>query len=210
MPPHASSPSGPTLSPRARGERTRAWRRGCPPRGAGVGGVRRAAAAVSRRAQIAMDAGEVAAFLAQERTVICVTIGPRGWPHPMPLWYVLRSAEDGLPQVWAWTYAASQKVRNIERDPRASLLIEAGETYERLRGVMLECEAIVHRDLPTVSALGAEILARHAPDGEGRPAVQLDPQATAVIEAQARKRVALQFVERRRASFDHRKLAGVY
>lgn len=157
-----------------------------------------------------MDAGEVAAFLAQERTVTCTTIGPRGWPHPMPLWYVLRAAQDGGQQVWAWTYAASQKVRNLERDPRASLLVEAGDTYDRLRGVMLECDVVVHRDLATVSTLGAEILARHAPDGAAQPVAQLDPRAAAAIEAQARKRVALQFVECRRASWDHHKLGGSY
>ena len=53
-------------------------------------------------------------FLEQQRTLTCATIGPRGWPHLMPLWYVLRVPGDGGPgpRLWAWTYAASQKVRN--------------------------------------------------------------------------------------------------
>ena len=108
---------------------------------------------MSRREQIRMSAAEVDSFLAGERTVTCATIGPRGWPHLMPLWYVLREPSDGGPgpRIWAWTYAASQKVRNLERDPRATLQIEAGEAYEELRGVMLECEVIVHRDLQTVA-----------------------------------------------------------
>ncbi len=90
--------------------------------------------------------------------------GPRGWPHLMPLWYVLRDAPPGEPgpRLWAWTYAASQKVRNLERDPRATLQVEAGEQYQELRGVMLECEVVVHRDLEIVSALGQEIFARYA------------------------------------------------
>ncbi|HYM55878.1 MAG TPA: pyridoxamine 5'-phosphate oxidase family protein, partial [Solirubrobacteraceae bacterium] len=89
-----------------------------------------------------MSEAEVASFLAEERTVTCATAGPRGWPHLMPLWYVLREVPPGDgdapgPRVWAWTYAASQKVRNLERDPRATLQVEAGELYQELRGVML-------------------------------------------------------------------------
>ena len=80
-----------------------------------------------------MSAAEVASFLAEERTVTCATVGPRGWPHLMPLWYVLRepSAGEPGPRLWAWTYAASQKVRNLERDPRATLQVEAGEAVRR-------------------------------------------------------------------------------
>ena len=117
-----------------------------------------------------MSDAEAAAFLVQERTVTCATVGPRGWPHLMPLWYVLRAGEDG-PRIWAWTYAASQKVRNLERDPRATLQIEAAEAYHELRGVMLECEVIIHRDLETVAPLGAEILLRNSvPRGTDPPA----------------------------------------
>jgi nitroimidazol reductase NimA-like FMN-containing flavoprotein (pyridoxamine 5'-phosphate oxidase superfamily) len=167
---------------------------------------------VSRREQIKMSAAEVAAFLAEERTVTCATMGPRGWPHLMPLWYVLRghSAEEPGPRVWAWTYASSQKVRNVERDPRATLQVEAGEQYAELRGVMFECEVVVHRNIETVARLGAEILLRNAtPRGE-EPPTELPPEGRAMIDAQAAKRVGLEFVERRRASWDHRKLGGVY
>lgn len=168
---------------------------------------------MSRRDQIKMSAQEVSAFLLQERTVTCATIGPRGWPHLMPLWYVLRESEQGGSEIWAWTYGASQKVRNLERDPRASLQVEAGETYAELRGVMLECEVRIHRDIEIVSALGAEILLRNAfPPGSATEAMptELDPQARALVLAQAGKRVGLQCLELRRASWDHRKLAGVY
>src|ERR1700722_10168245 len=84
---------------------------------------------MNRREQIKMSAAEVAAFLAEERTVTCATIGKDGWAHLMPLWYVLRghSAGEPGPRIWSWTYAASQKVRNIERDSRATLQVEAGE-----------------------------------------------------------------------------------
>ncbi|HEY2768847.1 MAG TPA: pyridoxamine 5'-phosphate oxidase family protein [Solirubrobacteraceae bacterium] len=168
-----------------------------------------------------MSAVEARAFLDEERTVTCATIGPRGWPHLMPLWYVLRrtapagelgsmvTPTDHDVQLWAWTYGASQKVRNVERDARATLQIEAGELYHELRGVMLECEVAVHRDLETVSALGREILTRNAAP-RGEPPVELPADAVTAIAKQAAKRVALQFVELRRSSWDHRKLGGVY
>jgi nitroimidazol reductase NimA-like FMN-containing flavoprotein (pyridoxamine 5'-phosphate oxidase superfamily) len=167
---------------------------------------------VSRREQIKMSAEEAVAFLGEERTLTCATIGPRGWPHLMPLWYVLRDPPAGEPgpRLWSWTYGVSQKVRNLERDPRASVQIEAGESYEQLRGVMLESEVVVHRELETVAALGREVFARYAtPRGEP-PAANLPAEVAAMVEAQAHKRVALEFVEVRRASWDHRKLGGVY
>jgi hypothetical protein len=167
---------------------------------------------MSRRAQIRMSDEEVAAFLAQERTVTCATLGARGWPHLMPLYYVLREAPAGepAPRVWAWTYAASQKVRNLERDARATLQVEAGESYEQLRGVMLECDVVIHRDTPSVAALGREIFRRYAsPRGEP-PAAVLPSQVAEMVDMQAAKRVGLEFIERRRASWDHRKLGGVY
>jgi general stress protein 26 len=153
----------------------------------------------SRREAIQLSQDEVVAFLLEERTLICATNGPDGWPHLMPLWYVVRDGE-----LWAWTFAKSQKVRNLERDPRVTVQVEAGETYDQLRGVMLAGETVVHRDLPTVTALGIDLAARY---GDGA-AVSDDMRAA--FEVQAAKRVALQFVEHRRATWDHRKLAGAY
>jgi general stress protein 26 len=153
---------------------------------------------VSRRGQIGMTADEAAEFLAASRVVTCATIGRDGWPHLMPLWYVIRSGE-----LWSWTYAKSQKARNLERDRRCTLQVEAGTEYSELRGVMLACEAVIHRDLDTVSALGADIAARYG-------GADLTPELEAAMRKQAAKRVGLQFVERRRASWDHRKLGGTY
>jgi nitroimidazol reductase NimA-like FMN-containing flavoprotein (pyridoxamine 5'-phosphate oxidase superfamily) len=167
---------------------------------------------MSRRDQIKMSDAEVAAFLLEERTVTCATAGPRGWPHLMPLWYVLRevpAAEPG-PRIWAWTYAASQKVRNMQRNPRATLQVEAAELYQELRGVTFECDVVVHDRLDTVKALGHEIFARYAAPRGGPPATELPPQVGEMVDKQALKRVALEFVERRRMTWDHRKLGGVY
>jgi PPOX class probable F420-dependent enzyme len=153
---------------------------------------------VSRRDRIAMTAAEADAFLEASRTVTCATIARDGRPHLMPLWYVIRAGE-----LWAWTYAKSQKVRNLERDPRCTLQVEAGTEYAELRGVMLDCEAVIHRELDTVAPLGAEITTRY---GGG----DLTPELSAAMRAQAAKRVGLQFVTLRRVSWDHRKLGGTY
>ena len=159
-----------------------------------------------------MSPQEVSAFLGEERTLTCATLGPRGWPHLMPLWYVLRRPPGGDPpwRLWAWTYGSSQKVRNLERDPRATLQVETGETYEQLRGVMFECEVLIHRDLAHVASVGGEILLRNSVARGVEPPSELPDPAREAISAQAAKRVALEFAERRIASWDHHKLAGVY
>jgi hypothetical protein len=152
---------------------------------------------VSRRGQIQMTDDEVVAFLGEQRVVTCATHGPRGWPHLMPLWYLVRGSDP--PEIWAWTYAKSQKVVNLERDARATLQVESGEEYHLLRGVMLECDTVIHRETPAVQAFGEELFLRYGGN-----------RAEEMVAAQAPKRVALQFVERRRATWDHRKLGGVY
>jgi PPOX class probable F420-dependent enzyme len=148
-----------------------------------------------------MSEAEVGAFLDEERTVVCATIGGDGYPHLMPLWYVVRDGE-----LWSWTFAKSQKVRNLERDPRATLQVEAGTDYAQLRGVMLKCDVTIHRDTDKVVELALELYARYRPGGPGG----VDDSVREMILAQAPKRVALQFTERSRATWDHRKLAGVY
>jgi len=159
-----------------------------------------------------MSVAEAAVFLAQERTATCATFGPRGWPHLMPLWYVLRDvpAGEAAPRLWAWTYGGSQKVRNMERDPRVTVQVEAGELYQELRGVMLECEVVIHPGLSAVKALGHEIFARYASPRGQPPARELPEAVGEMVDRQAPKRVALEFVERRRTTWDHRKLDGVY
>ncbi len=143
-----------------------------------------------------MSDAEALAFLAQERVVACATNGHDGWPHVVPLWYVVRDGE-----LWAWTYAASQKARNLERDPRATLQVEAGDAYEELRGIMLRCEAELVREGDAVAALGLDVLARYG----GGP---LTGAARDAVVRQARKRVGVRFRERSRATWDHRKLAA--
>jgi PPOX class probable F420-dependent enzyme len=146
-----------------------------------------------------MDDAELAAFLDEERTVVCATNGRDGWPHLMPLWYVVRER-----RLWAWTYASSQKARNLERDARATLQVEAGETYDQLRGVMFKCDVTIHRDADAVTALGIELFTRYGGGGE------LPDEVRGMVAKQAPKRIAMEFHERERATWDHRKLGGVY
>jgi PPOX class probable F420-dependent enzyme len=153
---------------------------------------------VSRRGQITLSDEEVAAFLDEQRVVTCATLGKDGWPHLMPLWFTVR---DGT--IWAWTYAKSQKVVNLRRDPRCTLQVEAGDAYDQLRGVMLKAEARIHDDIDIVAPFGVELAERY---GGGA----LPDDAKAALRRQAAKRVALEFVERDRATWDHRKLGGGY
>jgi PPOX class probable F420-dependent enzyme len=132
--------------------------------------------------------------------VIVSSIGPRGWPHSMPMWYVLRDGE-----IWAWTYAKSQKVKNLERDPRATLLVETGHEYTELRGIQIEAEAELIRDTDEVFEFAKELTVRYA---EGIESVEGD--AAEALKAQAPKRVAIHFKPVRIATWDHGKLGGTY
>ena len=163
-----------------------------------------------RRDAIRMSHDEIVAFLDEQRTLTLATIGKDGFPHLMPLWYVIRRPEDerqrdpaGRNPIYAWTFAKSQKVRNLERDPRCTLQVEAGTEYGELRGVMFKAEAIIHRDVEDVWAVGARIAQRY---GGG----QITPEVESALRAQAAKRVALGFRVTDTASWDHRKLGGTY
>jgi PPOX class probable F420-dependent enzyme len=154
---------------------------------------------MSRRAEIQLSPDEQRELIESERVVVVSTIGPRGWPHSMPLWYVPRAGD-----IWIYTYAKSQKVRNLERDPRATLLMETGHEYAELRGVEIEAEAEIHRDHETVFELAKELTARYA------GGAQVDEDQAEALRAQARKRAAIRFEARRTATWDHRKLGGRY
>jgi PPOX class probable F420-dependent enzyme len=153
----------------------------------------------SRRDQIKLSASEQRELLEQERIVVVSSFGPRGWPHSMPLWYVVRDGE-----IWIYTYAKSQKTRNLERDPRATLLLETGHEYSELRGMEIEAEAEIHRDFDDVYEVGRELTLRY---GDG---AEIGADAAEALRAQARKRVAIRFGAKRVATWDHRKLGGAY
>ncbi|MBP2473073.1 PPOX class probable F420-dependent enzyme [Crossiella equi] len=154
---------------------------------------------MSRRDQITMSPQEVDDFLADQRTLVVASLGPTGHPHVVPMWFTVLDGE-----IVFWTYASSQKVVNLRRDPRLSCLVEAGDSYEQLRGVSMEGTAEIVADPDGVLRVGAAIAARYG----GAP---LDEAAVEGIRRHAAKRVAVVFHRARISSWDHRKLgAGVY
>jgi PPOX class probable F420-dependent enzyme len=157
----------------------------------------------SRRDQIRMSDDELRDFLAEHKIVSVATVGPSGRPHLVPLWYVPQPDGDLI----GWTFAKSQKAKNLERDPRATLQVEDGVEYQELRGVMLECDVAVEREPEKVAGYGMEIFERYAPRGEGD---ELPPQVREMVEKQAPKRIGMRFHPTRTVSWDHRKLGGAY
>jgi PPOX class probable F420-dependent enzyme len=150
----------------------------------------------SRRDQIKMTQEELYAFLDDEMVMTCATIGPNGRPHLMPLWFV-RSG----PVLRGWTFAKSQKAKNLERDPRATLQIEAGVEYQELRGAMLECDVRIERETELVAEYGVDLVDRYAGG---------DENMKEFFRGQAPKRIGMTFDPTRIVSWDHRKLGGTY
>jgi PPOX class probable F420-dependent enzyme len=148
---------------------------------------------MDHRRQIRMSDAELAAFLEERRTVTCATIGPGGRPHLAALWYLPVGG-----RLDCWTYAASQKARNLERDPRATLLTETGMAYQELRGVSMECDAELVRDPDQVLGIGVALAVRYG--------ATPGPELRAGLAPQAAKRVGIRFHPTRVSSWDHRKL----
>ena len=155
----------------------------------------------SRRDLIRMTDDELRAFLTEQKIVSVATLGPKGRPHLVPLWYVA----DGT-ELRGWTYAKSQKAKNLERDPHATLQIEDGVEYQELRGVMFECDVQVERDPDKVADYGIALFERYASGAQG----ELAPEVRDMVLSQAQKRIGLRFVPTRTVSWDHRKLGGTY
>ena len=153
----------------------------------------------SRRDQIRMSDDELRDFLDEQKTVIVATMGPNGRPHLMPLWYV----PDGS-ELIGWTFAKSQKAKNLERDPHATLQIEDGVEYQDLRGVMFEADVEIEHEPSEVAGYGRALFTRYGPGGE------LAPEVAEMVDKQAAKRIGLRFHPTRTVTWDHRKLGGTY
>ena len=153
----------------------------------------------SRRSQITMSAEEQRAYLDSQRILNVGTIGPSGHPHLVAMWYAY--VDDALT---FWTFAKSQKIVNLRRDSRMTGLVESGEAYNELRGVELIGSGEIIDDYERVLAIGKAVAVRY--NGEAA----LSDAALPFIEAQAHKRLGVEFRIERTVSWDHTKLSGSY
>lgn len=142
---------------------------------------------------------EVAAFIEAARACTMATIGSDGRPHLVAMWYAVI---DG--KVVFWTFAKSQKVLNLRRDPKMTGLIESGDTYNELRGLELVGSGRLVDDYDQTLAIGKAVGVRY--NGEG----VLSAEALPFLEAQARKRIGVVFDVERTVSWDHSKLGNAY
>jgi nitroimidazol reductase NimA-like FMN-containing flavoprotein (pyridoxamine 5'-phosphate oxidase superfamily) len=154
----------------------------------------------SRRELIAMSPEEVSAYLASQQRLIVVSNGPDGFPHPVPMNFGIDN--DG--RLMILTFGKSQKVRNLERDPRVSLLVESGHSYHELKSVLIYARAEIIPQGEEFercrAAYGNKTHASAGPDGAIKPQV----------DATMSKRVAIRFTAERTISWDHAKLGDKY
>jgi len=155
----------------------------------------------SRRNSIELTDEETRAFLDSSKTVIIVSNGIGGYPHPMPMWFHV----DAAGVVRCTTFSKSQKVLNYERDPRATLLVETGTEYAKLRGVVIyarcEIDARPQAVVDTLVAINSRGRTLSAAEREG---------LAAAVAKTAAKRVVLAFHPEKYVSWDHAKLGGRY
>lgn len=157
-----------------------------------------------------MTEEEVGQLLEEARDLHMATIGRDGTPHLVTMWYGL---VDGKPVVW--TYAKSQKVRNLRRDPRITALVAGGDSYATLRGVMIRGRARLVEDPEGVLEIAEAVHRRNAHRFGG---VQVTPEGGSPIDAATRealrvmsaKRVGIVIEPGEVVSWDHRKLGGNY
>ncbi|MFF0496109.1 pyridoxamine 5'-phosphate oxidase family protein [Nocardia aobensis] len=148
---------------------------------------------VNQRAQIVMSETEITEFLERSRIMTLASLGKNGTPHLTAMWYGLVDGE-----IWFETKGKSQKAVNLRRDPRVTVLVEAGDTYDQLRGVSIEGRAEIVEDPEALFKVGVSVWERYT----GPYTEELRP----MVEAMLNKRVAIRVVPERVRSWDHRKL----
>ena len=147
----------------------------------------------NQRSQIEMSHDEIVQYLERSRTATMVTNGPSGHPHAVAMWYAV---VDGA--IWFETKAKSQKAANLRRDPKITVLIEDGHTYDTLRGVSLEGTAEIIEDPDALWSVGVSVWERY----NGPYTDEMKP----LVEFMLHKRVAVRVDVTRTRSWDHRKL----
>ena len=155
----------------------------------------------SRRELIALSADEIQQFLQEQKTLIIVSNGKDGYPHPMPMWFYV----DDAGCLYCTTFSKAQKVFNWRRDPKAALLVESGEEYAELKSVLIYATAEVIDDFEAI----CDGLVNIGAKGRTLSAEQAQAMRSQVAKT-AEKRVLLKFTPERYVSWDHAKLAGKY
>ena len=152
---------------------------------------------VNQRAAITMSDQEISEFLEQSRTVTLASNGPSGLPHLVAMWYGLI---DG--KLYFETKAKSQKVANLRRDPKIACMVEAGDTYDQLRGVSIEGTAVIIDDTADDEywACAQSVFERY----NDAPSDGTDVRP--ILEFMMNKRVVVRVDPTRIRSWDHRKL----
>ena len=157
---------------------------------------------MSRRNQITLTDQEIKDYIANSRTIILVSNGKNGFPHPMPMWF----AQDDEGRIIMSTFRKSQKILNLKRDPKVTLLIESGDAYEELKSLIIRAEAEIIDDLEeTVDTMYRVSLARGDTQSDAENAMK-DGARTGL----GTKRVKILFHPKSIVSWDHNKLGGVY
>ncbi len=150
-----------------------------------------------RRDQIRMSDEEVWKFIDERKSLQVATLNRDGSPHLTTLWFAVMDGD-----IVFETYTKSQKILNLQRDPRISVLVEDGDRYDQLRGVTLSGTAELVTDPGKVHALALEVMSRNTP---GVSKQQLDGMA----QKMAAKRTGVVIKPTRIVSWDHSKLGGV-
>ncbi|MEX2323102.1 MAG: pyridoxamine 5'-phosphate oxidase family protein [Acidimicrobiia bacterium] len=160
------------------------------------------------RVDITMTDDERATYLAVGETLIVSTLGPRGAPHVTPMWFFV----DDEGRIVFRSFTRSQKIVNLQRNPRLTVLVESGLAYAELKGVMIEGRArlVDGADDPAFVLESYRRLAAKYPM-VGPDPVDLDDDALeAAFGRFAPKNTAVVVEPRRIASWDHTKLDGRY
>lgn len=153
----------------------------------------------SKREQIRMSDEEVLSFIREQKNIQVATINADGTPHLTTLWFAI--VDD---KIVLETFSKSQKVKNLERDRRVTVLLEDGDVYEKLRGVCIYAEADLRNDVEEVHRLHVEVLKRNNDHG-------LDEEMMVRISKDmAPKKTAIIIVPKKIVSWDHTKLGGAY
>ena len=157
------------------------------------------------RTDITMTTSEIEVFLAEPRTLQVATVGRDGFPYVASMWYLIHEGNIAFR-----SFSKSQKIANLRRDPRVTVLAEDGGSYAELRGVMIQGTARLITDRAIVLDWFGQIAARYPFFGE-EPTPPLDADANeAAFGRFAHKNTGVIVDPVKVISWDHRKLAGEY